>query len=193
MRTKGQLSRRDALQALAMVGAGAFSGAPSSGRAVPAPVGDHAIDATLQRAVDLRQVPGVVAMAATDRAVIYEGAFGPRSVGAATRMSPDTVFRIASMVKLLTSVAAMQLVEQDKLKLDEPAEKIDPELASFLVLCEPGNQTPCAAQKWPLVVSEQRRSQIIKGSGDGKPAVASRPSRDLNRPGDGSGEPPLPV
>jgi CubicO group peptidase (beta-lactamase class C family) len=44
------------------------------------------------------------------------------------------VFRIASMVKLLTSVAAMQLVEQDRLKLDEPAEKIDPELASFLVL-----------------------------------------------------------
>ena len=80
----------------------------------------------------MRQVPGVVAMAATDRAVIYEGAFGPRSVGAATKMSPDTVFRIASMVKLLTSVAAMQLVEQDKLKLDEPAEKIDPELASFL-------------------------------------------------------------
>jgi methyl acetate hydrolase len=130
MRTKGQLSRRDALQALAMVGAGAISGAPSSGRAVP----DHPIDTILQRAVDLRQVPGVVAMAATDRAVIYEGAFGLRSVGAATRMSPDTVFRIASMVKLLTSVAAMQLVEQDRLKLDEPAEKIDPELASFLVL-----------------------------------------------------------
>jgi CubicO group peptidase (beta-lactamase class C family) len=130
MRTKGQLSRRDALQALAMVGAGAIAGAPSSGRAVP----DRAIDAILQRAVALRQVPGVVAMAATDRAVIYEGAFGSRSVGAATRMSPDTVFRIASMVKLLTSVAAMQLVEQDRLKLDEPAEKIDPELASFLVL-----------------------------------------------------------
>lgn len=134
MRKKGQLSRRDALQALAMIGAGTFAGAPSSSRAVPAPVGDHAIDAILQHAVDLRQVPGVVAMAATDRAVIYEGAFGPRSVGAATKMSPDTVFRIASMVKLLTSVAAMQLVEQDKLKLDEPAEKIDPELASFLVL-----------------------------------------------------------
>ena len=46
------------------------------------------------------------------------------------KMSPDTVFRIASMVKLLTSVAAMQLVERGKLKLDEPAEQIDPELAS---------------------------------------------------------------
>jgi len=134
MRTKRQLSRRDALQVLTMVGAGAMSGAPSSGRAVPIPGRDHGIDTILQRAVDLRQVPGVVAMAATDRAVVYEGAFGPRCAGAATRMSPDTVFRIASMVKLLTSVAAMQLAERDKLKLDEPAEKIDPDLASFLVL-----------------------------------------------------------
>ena len=131
---KGQLSRRDALQALAMVGAGAMSGAPSSGRAVPAPGRDHAIDTILQRAVELTQVPGMVAMAATDRAVVYEGAFGPRSVGAPAKMSPDTVFRIASMVKLLTSVAAMQLVEQGRLKLDEPAEKVDPDLASFLVL-----------------------------------------------------------
>jgi CubicO group peptidase (beta-lactamase class C family) len=115
-----------------MIGAGAMAGAPSSGRAVP--VRDHGIDTILQRAIDLRQVPGVVAMAATDRGVIYEGAFGPRCVGAATRMSSDTVFRIASMVKLLTSVAAMQLVERDRLKLDEPAEKIDPDLATFLVL-----------------------------------------------------------
>jgi methyl acetate hydrolase len=49
-------------------------------------------------------------------------------------MSIDTIFRIASMVKLLTSVAALQLVERDKLKLDEPAGNIDPTLAAPLVL-----------------------------------------------------------
>ncbi len=98
MRRKGQLSRRDALQTLAMVGAGAIASAPSSGRAIPEPAHNHALDTILQRAVDTRQVPSVVAMAATDRAVIYEGAFGPRCVGATTRMSADTVFRIASMV-----------------------------------------------------------------------------------------------
>lgn len=132
MRQNRQLSRRDALQTLAMVGAGALANAPSSGRAALTPT--HALDAILHRAVEMREVPGVVAMAATDRGILYEGAFGPRSVGGPTRMSPDTVFRIASMVKLLTSVAAMQLVEQGKLKLDEPAEKIDPELASLPVL-----------------------------------------------------------
>lgn len=128
------VTRRDALQTLALAGAGAIAGVPSPCVSLPAPVRHHDLDATLKGAVDACEVPGVVAMAASDRAIIYEGAFGPRCVGAAAKMSPDTVFRIASMVKLLTSVAAMQLVERDKLRLDEPAERIDPELASPLVL-----------------------------------------------------------
>ena len=41
-------------------------------------------------------------------------------------MTRDTVFRVASMVKLITSVAALQLVEQDKLALDAPVPDIDP-------------------------------------------------------------------
>jgi CubicO group peptidase (beta-lactamase class C family) len=130
----GQLSRRDALQTLAVAGAGAVAGIPSRALALPLPARDHALDAILQHAVDARLVPGVVAMAAHERAIVYEGAFGPRCAGASVKMSTDTVFRIASMVKLLTSVAAMQLVERDKLRLDEPAEKIDPDLAAFLVL-----------------------------------------------------------
>jgi methyl acetate hydrolase len=55
-------------------------------------------------------------------------------MAAASRVSTDTIFRVASMVKLLTSVAALQLVERGKLELDEPAGNIDPTLASALVL-----------------------------------------------------------
>lgn len=73
-------------------------------------------------------------MAANAASVIYQGAFGLRSMATATAMSSDTVFRIASMVKLLTSVAALQMVERGKLKLDEPAGAIDPTLASPQVL-----------------------------------------------------------
>jgi CubicO group peptidase (beta-lactamase class C family) len=131
---KGKLSRRDALRALALAGAGAVISAPSPGGAVPALSNHRSLDAILKSAVDARDAPGIVAMAATDRSVIYEGAFGPLAVGAAAKMSRDTVFRIASMVKLLTSVAAMQLVERDRLSIDAPAEKIDPDLASPPVL-----------------------------------------------------------
>ena len=91
----GKLSRRDALQTLALAGAGAVIGAPSPGIALPAPAGHRGLDAILKSAVDGRDVPGVVAMAATDRSIVYEGAFGPRGVGTAAKMSPDTVFRIA--------------------------------------------------------------------------------------------------
>jgi methyl acetate hydrolase len=84
--------------------------------------------------VAAREIPGIVAMAANEKSVVYERAFGLRNVATTTSMSSDTVFRIASMVKLLTSVAALQLVEQGKLKLDEPAGNIDPTLASPQVL-----------------------------------------------------------
>jgi methyl acetate hydrolase len=92
------------------------------------------IDAVLKQAVDARDVPGVVAMAATDKGLLYQGAFGPRALDASAGMTPDTVFRIASMTKAIASVAAMQLVEQGKLKLEEPVPNIDPWLGSPQVL-----------------------------------------------------------
>jgi methyl acetate hydrolase len=116
-----------------MAAAGAMSGARFAAAApLRALTRNGEVDAALQASVNAAEVPGVVAMAATARSVIYEGAFGVRDIGA--KMSMDTVFRVASMVKLLTSVAAMQLVEQGRLRLDDPAANIDPTLASPLVL-----------------------------------------------------------
>src|SRR6516162_3764993 len=74
------------------------------------------IDAAFRDATRTQRVPGVVAMAATDNGIIYEGAFGSRHLGQASAMSYDTVFRIASMIKVVTSIAAMQLVEQRKIE-----------------------------------------------------------------------------
>jgi methyl acetate hydrolase len=123
-------SRREALlQALAMAGAGALPHVPFAAAAR-----SSEIDRFLKARVDAGEIPGVVAMAATEGSILYEGAFGCRCMGTAPKMSADTVFRIASMVKALTSVAAMQLVERGKLALDEPAEKVDPTLAAALVL-----------------------------------------------------------
>jgi methyl acetate hydrolase len=92
------------------------------------------IDAVLRRAVEAGEVPGVVALAATDRGVLYEGAFGVRDLASGPAMTLDTIFRIASMTKAVTSVAAMQLVEAGKLALDEPIGSVLPELAAPYVL-----------------------------------------------------------
>ena len=93
-----------------------------------------ALDAVLGDAVAAGDVPGVVAMAATDRGLLYEGAFGLRRLGSGPAMTTDTVFRIASMTKAITSTAAMQLVEQGRLALDAPVPAIDPALAAPQVL-----------------------------------------------------------
>ena len=73
------------------------------------------LDEVLRRSVEAREVPGVVAMVANDGDVIYESAFGVRRLDGAEPMALDTLFRLQSMTKAVTSVAAMQLVEQGKL------------------------------------------------------------------------------
>jgi CubicO group peptidase (beta-lactamase class C family) len=92
------------------------------------------INRVLRDAVDAGELPGVVALAATGDATIYEAAFGRRDFALSPEMTPDTVFRIASMTKAITSVAAMQPVEQGKLGLNDPAPPIDPALSKPQVL-----------------------------------------------------------
>jgi methyl acetate hydrolase len=76
----------------------------------------------------------VVAVAASGRETIYEGAFGKRDLAKDDPMTLDSVFWIASMTKAITAAAAMQLVERGKLQLDRPLGELLPELASPQVL-----------------------------------------------------------
>ena len=91
-------------------------------------------DHLLQQAVQAGHVPGVVAAASSSEGTVYEAAFGERALGRGVAMTPDTVFWLASMTKPIVGAAAMQLVEQGKLTLDEPAAKFLPELAGVKLL-----------------------------------------------------------
>jgi CubicO group peptidase (beta-lactamase class C family) len=92
------------------------------------------VDRVLASAAERGTVAGVVALAADARAVRYEGAFGKRALGGDAPMTLDTVFGIASMTKPVTSVAALQLVEQGRVSLDEPLGARLPELGAVQVL-----------------------------------------------------------
>jgi methyl acetate hydrolase len=100
----------------------------------PDPKTSSQMDMALRAATSAGEVPGVVAMAANDHGLLYEGTFGMRRLGEGPAMTRDTVFRVASMVKLITSVAALQLVEQDKLSLDAPVPDIEPAIGAPQVL-----------------------------------------------------------
>jgi methyl acetate hydrolase len=92
------------------------------------------IDQILREKSDAKEIPGVVAMAANSKEVIYQGAFGKRDLSKDDAMTADSVFWIASMTKAVTSAAGMPLVEQGKLSLDEPIGKVLPDLAAPQVL-----------------------------------------------------------
>ena len=132
--TSSNQNRRDVLKSLTtLAAASSIAGAikPSSaGAAVADPGLSPAlgqVDQVLRQAVNAGTVPGIVAIGATDKGIVYEGAFGPS-------ITADSVFWIASMTKAVTATACMQLVEQGKLQLDQEMGKLLPQLESPKVL-----------------------------------------------------------
>lgn len=100
------------------------------------PKGVQEIDALLQRAVQQGTVPGVVAMVVSKDKILYQSSFGLRDVGKNKPMEKDSIFRIASMTKPVTSSAIMLLVEQGKLRLDDPVSKYLPAFANREVIAK---------------------------------------------------------
>ncbi|GAA3072715.1 serine hydrolase domain-containing protein [Pseudonocardia yunnanensis] len=94
----------------------------------------EAIDALLRKPVEAGTVPSLVAIAADRSGVIYEGAVGSRVPGAQEPVSADTGYRMQSMTKIVTTVAALQLVERGILDLDAPVDTYRPEFAEVQVL-----------------------------------------------------------
>lgn len=109
----------------------------SSGLALSFAMAVHAaqpqLDRELREVIVRGEVPGLVAMAADRRGVVFQGAYGRAEAGTSRVMTVDAIFRIASMTKAVTSVAAMQLVEEGRLALDDAAAKHLPELATVQV------------------------------------------------------------
>jgi methyl acetate hydrolase len=81
--------------------------------------GAEAISSFLADVVRRGEVPGVVVLVTAPDRVLYHEAFGMMNTAERINMRKDAIFRIASMTKPLTSVAAMMLVEEGKLSLDD--------------------------------------------------------------------------
>ena len=140
------LNRRHLLKSASSLLAVATLGGFASRNAQAAPLrstGDAAlihhpaytpIDQCLQGAVDDGTVAGVVAMGATERGLVYEGARGRTNVHGREAIGPDTIFWLLSMTKAITATACMQLVEQGRLRLDQPAGEFLPQLKAPRIL-----------------------------------------------------------
>ncbi len=91
------------------------------------------IDTAMQRYVDRREVAGVVTLVARRGRVVHMSAIGHRDAEAASTMTTDAIFRIASMTKPITSVAAMMLFEEGHFLLSDPIAKWLPEFKDVKV------------------------------------------------------------
>src|ERR1700678_2359601 len=101
-----------------------------------------AIDGLLADAASDGTLPGVIAIAGDRDGTLYEGAFGRLSVTGEEPARADTMLAIASMTKAITSVAALQLIEQGRLELEQPVSSVVPAFAQLQVLDGFDGETP---------------------------------------------------
>lgn len=87
--------------------------------------------------VDRGELSGVVTLTSQGGEIIQAETIGWRDLETRSPMQPDTLFRIASMTKPITSVAALMLIEQGKMALEDPISRWVPELADPRVLRDP--------------------------------------------------------
>jgi CubicO group peptidase (beta-lactamase class C family) len=127
--------------ALALLFAVVVAGWPAAGRAESSPaappgfssdklerVGDY-----IRNEIATGKIPGAILLIQQHGKPVYFENFGVRDVATRLPMTADTIFRLYSMSKPITSVAAMMLVEEGKLRLDDPVSKYIPAFADMKV------------------------------------------------------------
>ncbi|MBA16328.1 MAG: hypothetical protein CMN73_08225, partial [Sphingomonas sp.] len=91
----------------------------------------------LERFVASGELAGIVTLTARGSDIVQSDAIGWADIELRRPMLPDTLFRIASMSKPISSVAAMMLIEEGRIALDDPVTRWIPELAERMVLRDP--------------------------------------------------------
>ena len=116
------------------------------------------IDAYIKNEIAGNKIPGAIMMIQRNGKTAYFSSFGVRDPGTKEPMTPDTIFRIYSMSKPITTVAAMMLVEEGKLQLDEPLSKYIPAFANVKVGVERKSEDGATGLDWsrPSVRSPSR-------------------------------------
>ncbi|RKU17811.1 serine hydrolase [Candidatus Poribacteria bacterium] len=105
------------------------------------------IDKVMEMHIAQQKIAGGVTLLARHGKIAHLGTYGMMDVEAGKPMTPDTIFRIASMTKPITSVAIMMLYEEGHFRLHEPVSKFIPAFKEMLVL--PPEDAEASAQPVP--------------------------------------------
>ena len=117
------------------------------------------VTSAFQGYVESGQIPGAVVLIARKDKLAYFRAFGFRDREQKIAMTPDSIFRIASMTKPITSVGAMMLAEEGKLDIGAPVSQYLPEFKDLQVRVE---QVDPATGKKETVMQPQMRPMTVQ-------------------------------
>jgi CubicO group peptidase (beta-lactamase class C family) len=112
------------------------------------------VDQLLQAHIGRRQIAGATAIVTVDGETWYQTSFGWQDLATNQPMRDDTIFRIASMTKPITSAAIMMLVEDGTLRLDTPLATILPEFADMKVDSDPDNPSNSVPAERPITIHD---------------------------------------
>ena len=112
------------------------------------------IDTVFQQYVDENRIGGAVGLVLQDGKPIYERAAGWADKEAGTRMASNTIFRIASQTKAITSVAILSLMEEGKLNITDPVSRFIPSFASSRVAVGNGARVDIVPVKRPITIRD---------------------------------------
>src|SRR6266852_2969451 len=112
------------------------------------------IDRVLQQYVDEGRLAGAVALVLRDGQPVYERAVGWSDKEAGRRMTTDTIFRIASQTKAITSTAVLALVEEGKIGLNEPVGHFIPSFTQTNVAIKDAAAFKIVPAKRPITIRQ---------------------------------------
>jgi CubicO group peptidase (beta-lactamase class C family) len=112
------------------------------------------VDRLLQKYVDDSQIAGAVALVLRDGKPVYERAFGWSDKEAGRKMTTNTIFRIASQTKAITSAAVLALVEEGKIGITEPVSHFIPSFAATTVAVKTDTGTSTVPAKRQITIQD---------------------------------------
>lgn len=140
------------------------------------------IDSAINAEIEIGGIAGAVALILRNGDVVYHKSFGLADIESKVPMRTDSIFRIASMTKAITSVAAMVLYEQGHFQLNDPVAKYLPEFAQMSVISgvdEEGNVTATVPATRPIKIIDL----MTHTSGIGYPFIPSKVQRSYHDAG----------
>lgn len=143
------------------------------------------MDQLLSSAVERGEIIGVSALVYDEGEIVYRGAFGLGDRERETPVDEDTLWRIYSMTKPITSALIMDLVEDDLVALDDPVAKYIPQLAKMHVVgIDADGKVAIEPQERPMTVEDLllHRSGMSYGIFGGNPVEDAYQASNLFRP-----------